>query len=266
MDLREFDKPTPQEKRRTNVLAILLGLVALGSLLLVLSLTASYSRVSAQERQKEPLGSLSSTGEVYVNNSPAPAESTIFAGDTLRTGETGTATFTVSGKGDLKVSRQSQLVFSDGAQYAAELNAGTIVLDSSSGPTGVTLRAGGFVVVPAVRDQVTSARIDGATNGSFRISSLDGAVALILLDGTSGQILQVGQSVSVSPRGELASPAQVQPVSHTRWILFGLAVAGATAAGGAAAAGPGGGKQCVSPASPQGKRAWDPEEPPELSA
>jgi len=250
MDLREFDKPTPQEKRRTNVLAILLGLVALGSLLLVLSLTASYSRVSAQERQKEPLGSLSSTGEVYVNNSPAPAESTIFAGDTLRTGETGTATFTVSGKGDLKVSRQSQLVFSDGAQYAAELNAGTIVLDSSSGPTGVTLRAGGFVVVPAVRDQVTSARIDQATNGSFRITSLDGTVAVIPLEGTSGQILQVGQSVSISTRGELASPALAQPAGHTHWILLGLAGAGATTAAGAAAAGHAGGKQSVSPSSP----------------
>ena len=250
MDLREFDKPTPQEKRRTNVLAILLVRVALRALLLVLSLTASYARVPAQERQEEPLGSLTSTGEVYVNNSPAPAESTIFAGDTLRTGETGTATFTVSGKGDLKVSRQSQLVFSDGAQYAAELNAGTIVLDSSSGPTGVTLRAGGFVVVPAVRDQVTSARIDQATNGSFRITSLDGTVAVIPLEGTSGQILQVGQSVSISTRGELASPALAQPAGHTHWILLGLAGAGATTAAGAAAAGHAGGKQSVSPSSP----------------
>src|SRR4029077_17280292 len=103
---------------------------------------------------------------------------------------------------DLKVSRQTQLVFSDGSQYAAELKAGTIVLDSSSGPTGVTLLAGGFVVVPTVRDQVTSASIE-ATDGSFRISSLDGTVAVIPLEGTSGQILQPGQSVSISPRGEL---------------------------------------------------------------
>ena len=250
MDLCEFDQPTPQEKRLTQVSAVLLVRVALRALLLVLSLTASYARVPAQERQEEPLGSLTSTGEVYVNNSPAPAESTIFAGDTLRTGETGTATFTVSGKGDLKVSRQSQLVFSDGSQYAAELKAGTIVLDSSSGPTGVTLRAGGFVVVPAVRDQVTSARIDEATNGSFRISSLDGTVAVIPLEGTSGQILQVGQSVSISTRGELASPALAQPAGHTHWILLGLAGAGATTAAGAAAAGHAGGKQSVSPSSP----------------
>src|SRR5207253_2031920 len=115
--------------------------------------------------------------------------------------------------------------------------AGTIVLDSSSGPTGVTLRAGGFVVVPAVRDQVTSARIDEATNGSFRISSLDGTVAVIPLEGTSGQILQVGQSVSISPRGELPSPALAQPESHTHWILLGLAGAGASAAAGACGCG-----------------------------
>ena len=251
MDLCGFDQTTLQERRRTKVSAVLFGLVALAALLVALSLTASYTRVSAQERQKEePLGSLSSTGEVYVNDSPAPAESTIFAGDTLRTRETGTATFTMSGKGDLKVSRQSQLVFSDGSQYAAELKAGTIVLDSSSGPTGVTLRAGGFVVVPAVRDQVTSARIDEATNGSFRISSLDGTVAVIPLEGTSGQILQVGQSVSISTRGELASPALAQPAGHTHWILLGLAGAGASAAAGAATAGHGASRQSVSPSSP----------------
>ena len=249
MNLCEFGQTKPQRKRRSRVSGVLLGPVGLVGWLFALSLAVSYTRVSAQELQKEPLGSLSSTGEVYVNDSPAPADSTIFAGDTVRTGQTGSATFTMSGKGDLKVSRQSQLVFSDGSQYAAALNAGTIVLDSSSGPTGVTLRVGGFVVVPTVRDQVTSARIDGTTGGSFRISSLDGAVAVVPLEGTSGQILQSGQSVSISSRGELASPLLAGSKSHTHWLLLGLAAAGATAGGVTAAAGHSG-RQAVSPSSP----------------
>jgi len=249
MNLCESGQTKPQRKRWSRVSGVLLGLVGLVGWLFALSLAGSYARVSAQELPKEPVGSLSSTGEVYVNDSPAPAESTIFAGDKVRTGQTGSATFTMSGKGDLKVSRQSQLAFSDPSQYAAELNAGTIVLDSSSGPTGVTLRVGGFVVVPTVRDQVTSARIDGTTDGSFRISSLDGAVAVIPLEGTSGQILQAGQFVSISSRGELASPPLAGPKSHTHWLLLGLAAGGATAGGITAAAGHSG-RQSVSPSSP----------------
>lgn len=250
MDLCEFDRPKRHKGRRSKDRAVSRVLVALGALQLVLSLTPRCADVSAQERQNVTLGSLSSTGEVYVNSFPAPAESTIFGGDILRTGETGAATFTMSGKGNLKISRQSQLVFSDGSQYAAELKAGIIVLDSTSGPTGVTLLAGGFVVVAAARDQVTSARIDGAPNGSFRISSLNGTVAVIPLQGNSGQILQSGQSVTISSRGALPASTPPQPKGHMHWVLLGLAAAGAAAAAGTVAAGHGGATQSISPSSP----------------
>ena len=101
---------------------------------LLLCSTPGYAHAVPQEQQKESLGSLSSIGEVYVNDSAAPVESTIFSGDRLRTGESGTATFTVSGKGTLKVLPRSEVVFPGNYQFTAELKNGTVVLSSVSGP------------------------------------------------------------------------------------------------------------------------------------
>lgn len=244
MDTCEFGGRASQKRRQTKASLVCDGVLAAVALVLVLPL--SCAGASTQEPQKAPIGSLTSTGEVYVNNTPAPGESTIFAGDTLRTGE-GSATFTMSGRGDLKISRQTQLVFSDGSRYSAELKSGTVILDSSNGPSGVTLLAGGYVIVPAVHDQTTSAKIEGPIKGSFRVSSLNGTVAIVDMQGNSGQVLQSGESVSVSPQGVSASSAAAG--HQKRWILLGVAGGGAVA-GIAAAAAHGGGKPSVSPSSP----------------
>ena len=87
-----------RRQKRTRAGAVALGFVAL----LVLQMyffSASSNALpirqdqKQQEEKKQPLGSLTATGEVYVNDKLAPAETTIFAGDTLRTGEMGTAVF-----------------------------------------------------------------------------------------------------------------------------------------------------------------------------
>lgn len=233
---------TPRITREPLALRILPPMCAL---LLALPLTCAGA--SAQGQQKAPIGSLTSTGDVHVNGISAPADSTVFVGDTVDTGENGSATFTISGRGDLKLSRQTQLIFSGGSQYAAELKAGTVVLDSSSGPSGVTLLAGNYVVVPAARDQMTSARIDGPTNGAFRVSCLSGTVALVALQGGSGQVLQAGEAVNISPQG--VSPASFPSGHQKRWIILGV-VGGGAVAGIAAAAASHGGKQSVSPSTP----------------
>ena len=74
-----------------------LALVLFLALQFVLFPALTYGRATSQDQQKQALGSLSSVGEVYVNDALAPAESTIFSGDTLRTGVAGTATFVTSG-------------------------------------------------------------------------------------------------------------------------------------------------------------------------
>src|SRR6266481_8234500 len=146
---------------------------------LLLCSTPGYAHAVPQEQQKESLGSLSSIGEVYVNDTAAPVESTIFSGDRLRTGETGAATFAVSGKGTLKIFPRSEMVFPGNYQFTAELKSGTVVLNSISGPSGITLRVGNFVLVSSIRQQSATTRIEGAANGSFVISCLDGSVGVL---------------------------------------------------------------------------------------
>lgn len=258
---READ--SHQRQKRTRAGAVALGFVAL----LVLQMFCFSSSSNAlpirqdqkqQEEKKQPLGSLTATGEVYLNDRPTPAETTIFAGDTLRTGETGTAVFTMSGNGALKIGSQTQVVISDDPKFAAELKSGTVVINSISGPSGMKLRAGSAVVVPAVRSRVTAAKIERQADGSFLVTCLDGVISAVPLQGTSGQLLEAGQSVSISPGGELVAqqevtvkPSASSPhggLSRTGWTILGVAGAGAGIA--AAALGHRGGKQSVSPSVP----------------
>ena len=239
------------------------GFMQLLAALLFLFPELGPARVVAQEKEKEPLGSLTSIGEVNVNDSPAPAEITIFSGDKVRTGESGAATFNMSGKGSLKISPRSEVVFSGKYEYTAELETGAVVMSSVSGPNGFTMRIGKHVVVPSTRERTASASIEKAPDGSFVVNCSDGAMGVLALQGSSGQFIQVGQSVSVSPNGEFFAPAQpgAGPLKTTfaaRTNRSGHSFAGWTyaALGGAGAAGAalvlshGGGKQSISPSSP----------------
>lgn len=195
---------------------------------------------ASQDRPRQPLGSLSVVGNVYVNESPAPPESTIFTGDTLRTGDDGTAIFTMNGKGAaLKVAPLAQVEFVGDPRFTAVLKAGAAVVDSIGGPAGVTLRAGDFVVVPTVFNRVTAAKVERQADGSFLISCSNGDVGAIPLQGTSGRFLQAGQSVTISAVGSLlagkGSPTKPtdshvkRPVLDMKeWSLLGL---GGVAAG-----------------------------------
>jgi hypothetical protein len=243
----------------TNSTRIII-LTAIVSLQLSMLPSADAQSIS-QEQQREPLGSLSTVGEVYVNGSRAPAESTIFTGDNILTAVGGAATFATSGNGSIKISPLSQVAAAGEPGYVAELKLGTVVMSSSSGPSGVTLRAGNFVAVPTVRDQQTSASIERKADGSFVVSCLDGSVGVLPLQGGNGLFLQFGQSVIVTASGELVNPekpatapeATVPPVvqakkSYTGWIILGVAAAGGAGAAAALAGHKGG--QSVSPSTP----------------
>ena len=231
---------------------------------LLLFPTLSFAQAAPQAKERAPLGSLTNIGEVYVNDSPAPVEITIFSGDRVRVGENGSATFNMSGKGSLKLSPRSQVLFAGKYEYTAELEAGAVVMNSISGPNGFTLRIGNDVLVPSTKEHIALASIDRAPDGSYLVTCSDGAIGVLNLQGTSGQFLQVGQALSVAPNGELfpvvqqaltpansaksTSGARQSKGGYTGWGYLGLAAAGA--AGAAAALAHGGGKQPVSPASP----------------
>jgi len=219
---------------------------------------AGGAHAASKRQEKQPLGSLSAAGNVYVNGAPAPAESTIFSGDTLLTGDSGTATFTISGKGTFKISPQTHLVFSAEPRYVAEMTSGTVVMTTFAGATEMGLKIGNFVVTPVIETQQSSSRIEKTAVGSFLIACLDGSVGVIPVQGVSGQVLRTGQTVEVSSDGVLGAPqetssqpatqASVKKSSHTGWIILGAAGAGAAGIA-AAVAGRGSHGTPVSPSS-----------------
>ncbi len=212
----------------------------------------SYGRGSQQEQAKEPLGSLTGIGEVYLNDAPASGESTIFSGDRIRTGETGSATFDTGGRGALKIFPQSQVVFSGNYQFTAELGAGTIILSTIPGPNGLTLRIGNYVVVSNNRKQPAMLKITRTRDGSVQVTCMDGTAGVLTLEGRVGQFLQAGQSLNVSASSYLtpftAGARKSEGNVHTGWILLGLAGAGAAAA--SALLLHGGSAQSISPSGP----------------
>ena len=249
-------------KRKRNVSTALVLFLTAGLAALFLSASANAATAKqeqAQSARKYPLGSLSATGEVYVNDKPVPVESTVFPGDTVRTGENSTAVFTMTGSGTLKIGAQTQVALPGEPQYAAELQSGTAVIDSLSGPSGIKVRVAGIVVVPAVRSRVTSAKIERQVDGTFHVTCLDGDISTLALQGTAGRLLEAGQGISVTPSGQMVVQKQQSGGTSTGsgmpgalkgksgWTLLGLA---GTGAGAAALVLGHGGKPPVSPSGP----------------
>jgi ferric-dicitrate binding protein FerR (iron transport regulator) len=247
-----FLTPQHPKKRRAEISRIAVALINLSVLLLLMCTVPvpSYGRASRQDQTKEPLGSITSVGEVYLNDSPASAEATIFPGDRIRTGETGAATFAMGGTGTLKISSQSQVEFPGNYQFTARLEAGTVILTTIAGPNGLILRIGDYVVVSSIRQASATSKIARAPDGSFLVTCMDGSVGILTLEGKSGQFMQSSQSLTVSAKTGLMnfSPgAKGAGNFNSGWLLLGLAGAGAAAA--LAELGHGG-KQAISPSAP----------------
>lgn len=224
--------------------------VALGFFLLA---TSACGQAVPPAPQRQSLGSLNSSGEVYLNESRAPSELTVFPGDALRTGDTGMAILTIGGNNSLQIFRQTQILFTADPHYFAELNAGTISVKSVGGGGETVVRAGNFVVVPTNRNETTAATIESKPDGSFVITCTAGNIGVIPMQEAPGIFLQAGQSGQISPKGELATlektpPAstQVAGKSHRTWIYLGLAAGAAAGAAAGLAAGHG----PVSPVAP----------------
>jgi ferric-dicitrate binding protein FerR (iron transport regulator) len=249
---RIFDR-FPRRKRKTNFLIFGIG-ITLASFLF----TAAAAQAAPRPQEREALGSLSTAGNVYVNGSLAPSESTIFSGDTVLSSESGTATFTISGKGSVKIAPQTHIIFAGDPRYLVELTAGSIVMTSFAGATELSLKTGNFVVAPVIQTQESSSRIEKTAAGSFVIACLDGSIGVIPLQGVTGQVLRTGQTVEISSTGELGTPQEASPPpanqaavpkkKNTEWIILAAAVGGGAAAAAAIAAS-GGHGQSISPSS-----------------
>jgi len=257
------------------ILCLLASAMLIGGALPVQARTPNPAK---QTQSPQAVGSLSSAGSVLVNGSPAPADVTIFSGDTVRTND-GTAAFSLSGKGSFKLAPNSEMSFQPDPRYSGELRSGIAMMNSFGGATDISLRAGNYVIAPVIQAQQSASKIERHADGSFTISCLDGSVGLIPLEGTTGRVLQSGESANILASGQLDQPqvpapptptpveetpaaAATKPVDQTaapvpakgsskknEYILLGLA--GVAAVGAAAAlAGSGHGSSSVSPSSP----------------
>ncbi|HXW61566.1 MAG TPA: hypothetical protein VEJ45_03135 [Candidatus Acidoferrales bacterium] len=260
--------PSISKTKRNPVSLVLARFVYVVALQLVILPTLAHVRAASQEQVKQPLGSLSAVGQVYVGSSVVPAESTIFTGDTLRTDPAATATFTMSGKGSFAIASGSQLVFAGAQQYVAELKSGIVVMSSESGTSGINLRTGNYVVVAVTRGEQSSATVESVADGSFVIRCSEGSVGIVPLQGApNGVFLQKGQSITISSQGELSAPTEAaisaaapatastptsQPsaTKSNKTALIVLGVAGGAGAIAAIAASAGHGSSSVSPSSP----------------
>jgi len=210
-----------------------------------------------QEQERKPLGALSTVGEVYLNESRAPSESTVFPSDTLRTGETGAATFTASGRGSLKISPKARLSFVDDPRYLVTLHQGKVIMSVFGEAAKFQVRTGDFVVIPGPEVLEATSEVDRSADGSSRITCTTGAVGVIALERTEAVFLRPGQYVTVSAEGKLEAvmpplgvpsettlPPRVKK-AHTGWIILGVAGGG----GAAVAVASRGQKAPVSPSS-----------------
>jgi len=222
-----------REGRRFKSSAAIAALINM-NLLLVLFCglpVPTYCRGSRQEQPREPLGSLTGVGEVYLNDNLAAGESTIFSGDRIRTTEAGAASFVSSGKGTLKISPYSQVVFSGNSQFTAELETGTIALSTNAGPNGLSLRIGNYVVVSYSQNQSTTIQVTRAPNGSVIVACVNGTAGVLTLEGRVGQYLQGGQSVNLTEGSSSLLETKPEAGAHSGWwLLGGLGGAGAAAA------------------------------------
>ncbi len=200
----------------------------------------AFGQGVSPDAQRQTLGSLNSAGEVFVNEMRAPSELTIYSGDTVRTGQTGTAMLTASGDSSFQLSPSSQAVFAGDPRYFAELKTGTISIKALGGSGGAAVRAGNFAIVPTNRNERTMTTIERMADGSFLVTCSAGNVGIIPMNQAAGLFLQAGQAARISSAGELAAvqaPASATTrvstssagKNRTFWIFLGLAGAGATA-------------------------------------
>ncbi len=231
-------------------------------ILLSLQLLWVDPSLASQIPAREPLGSLSATGEVYLNGARVSGEVTLFVGDSLRTGADGAASVTVSGRGMLIVAKQTEVSFASEPRYFAELRHGAVGFRSLVGARNFALRIGCFIVVP-VTDTEVAADIERAPDGTTRVNCTKGSLGMVSVEGPESIFLHPGEVANISPECRLSTTALVpgappagappaapapQGISHKGLIILGVAAGGAAAA--AAALATRGGKAAVSPSTP----------------
>jgi hypothetical protein len=230
-------------------------------LLLILRL-CFFGVARAQDSPALMVGSLQTSGEVYLDGKPAAQEQTVFRGEDVRTGSNGVAALSVPGSGIFNVAGDTEISLS-AAHSLVSLIRGTVAVRSFQDANSMEIEFGNFALHLPV-GETAAAAVTVSPDGAAKVECLDGVIAVSRLQGSESVNLRVGQSVVVDVRGRLqdVKTAQVAPIvlfgeappsqqtpskkSHTTYLLVGAAVA----AGGIGAAAVALSHKSSQPASP----------------
>jgi hypothetical protein len=200
--------------------------------------------IRAQTPATEALGSLQTSGEVYLNGSRASGEQTVFPRDVVRTGADGVAAFILPRVATLDILPQTEVSFRT-SPYLATLKQGTLEVRSFQSARNLDIQFGNLVMsIPFFESEAAGILMVGA-DGAARVECRAGSIGLTDVTGAQGLFLRPGQSVEISVDGKIGkvesvvpgapgsagqTPAPTQPAGRKSRV--GLIIIGGLAAGG----------------------------------
>ena len=167
----------------------------------------------AQVANKQSIGALQATGEVYLNGMRAAGQVTIYPGDVVRTGPDGAAALTMPGTGMVTIAAQTEISFGTGP-YFAKLKQGTVGIHMSGTEAKMEIESVNFLAfVPSYASE-TAGTITVGADGGGRVECIAGSIGVTALQNAGALFLSPGQSVAIAADGQLAqveTPSQGQP-------------------------------------------------------
>lgn len=254
--------PRPSKALRSRTFPVLWRLF---HCLLILR-AGSFNEARAQVSAGAPVGSLQTTGEVYLNGKPAGGEQTVFGGEDVRTGANGAAALNVPVTGVVNIASQTDV--SIGGVSRITLRHGTVAARSFRDGKGMEIEFETFVARMPFSEGAAAGAVTVGPAGDAKVECLDGALFLARSEGSDAVTLHLGQSVKINADGKIQgietmalSPASAagQPPypsqtpgykkSPAAYIILGAATAGGIGAATAALLHKAG-SQPISPSSP----------------
>jgi hypothetical protein len=158
--------------------------------------------ILAQSTGTEALGSLQTSGEVYLNGSRAAGEQTVFPRDVVRTGEEGVAAFTLPGVATLNILPQTEVSFRT-SPYLFTLKQGTLEIRSFQSAKNLDIQFGNFVMSLPFFESEAAGVITVVADGAALVECRAGSVGLIGITSAQGLFLRPGQLVDISADGKI---------------------------------------------------------------